>query len=301
MMLVAGWLRAACYLWRLAAGEYNSNPMAQSKDVVLYRKEGGTAFLTMNRPDKRNALNAEMVGGLRRALKEAADDPEVRVVVLGGAGSVFSAGADLNALEELRSASSEANLADSALLAGLFEDLYLHPKPSIARVHGHAIAGGCGLASVCDFSIVSEEARLGFTEVRIGFVPAIVMVFVLRKLGESAARDLFLTGRMIDAPYAAQLGLITKVAPAADLDAEVSNLATTIAEETSPTAVALTRQLLAVIPGMGFREALNHAVQTNAFARATSDCRSGIDAFLAKTAPPWKKYSILKGSRGEER
>jgi methylglutaconyl-CoA hydratase len=265
--------------------------MAQSNDVVLYRREGRTAYLTLNRPDKRNALNAEMVGGLRKSLKTAADDTAVRVVVFEGAGSVFSAGADLKALEQLRSATSEANLADSTRLAGLFEDIYLHPKPTIARVHGHAIAGGCGLAAVCDFSIVSEEARLGFTEVRIGFVPAIVMVFVLRKLGEAAARDLFLTGRLVDARYAAQTGLITKVVPAAELDRAVSDLAAMIDEETSASAVALTRQLLAVIPRMGLREALNHAVQANALARTTSDCRAGVDAFLTKTAPPWKAHS----------
>jgi methylglutaconyl-CoA hydratase len=162
----------------------------------------------------------------------------------------------------------------------------------IARVNGHAIAGGCGLAAVCDFSLVADHARLGFTEVRIGFVPAIVMVFILRKLGEAAARDLFLTGKLITAQEAAALGLVTRMVPAADLDAEVAALGAELSTETSATAVALTKKMLAQVPGMGLQEALSYATQMNAFARGTADCKAGIKAFLEKTDPPWRRGSV---------
>lgn len=255
---------------------------------VLREQDGAILALTLNRPTKRNALNAELVSALRDALEAAAADDTVRVVVLTGAGTVFSAGADLAALERLQTATPEENLADSRHLAGLFRQLYLHPKPVIAKVNGHAIAGGCGLAAVCDVSVVADGAKLGFTEVRIGFVPAIVSVFVLRKLGEAAARDLLLRGHLVEAAEAVRVGLVTQVVPPEALDATVDALAREIATETSPTAVALTKRLLAGVPGMGLEEALEHTTQLNALARGTADCRAGIDAFLRKTPPPWK-------------
>lgn len=257
-------------------------------ELIRYAVADKVATITLNRPDKRNALSAALVAALRAALDEAAADDAVRVVVLSGEGATFSAGADLGALEVLQSASPLENLADSEHLAGLFAQLYLHPKPVIARVHGHAIAGGCGLAAVCDFALVAEGARLGFTEVRIGFVPAIVAVFVLRKLGEAAARDLLLRGGLIAAGEAARMGLVTRALPAAALDEAVAALARELAADTSASAVALTKRLLAYLPGMGLQEALAFATQANAFARATDDCQAGIAAFLNKTAPPWK-------------
>lgn len=257
-------------------------------ELVQYTTEGRVATLTLNRPDKRNALSHELVAALRKALVRAADDEEIRVVVLTGAGNAFSAGADLAALQALQSATPMENAADSEHLAGLFEQIYLHPKPLIARVNGHAIAGGCGLAAVCDFAIASEQAKLGFTEVRLGFVPAIVMVFVLRKLGETAARNLLLRGHLIPAEQAARIGLITHAAPAEKLDAMVGALAHELATETSGSAVTLTKRMLAQVPGMGLREALGYAAQMNAFARGTADCQAGIAAFLNKQDPPWK-------------
>ena len=257
-------------------------------DLVLSSRAGRVLTLTLNRPNKRNALGAHLVEALKAALADAASDENVRVVVLTGAGRVFSAGADLAALERLQTASAEANLADSQHLADLFEAIYRHPKPIIARVNGHAIAGGCGLAAVCDFALVSDRAKLGFTEVRIGFVPAIVSVFVLRKLGETAARDLMLRGHLISAAEAASVGLVTRAVSEADLDDEVGALAQELASETSASAVALTKRLLADVPGMGFGEALSHAVQLNALARSTDDCKAGIAAFLSKSDPPWR-------------
>jgi len=257
-------------------------------DPVLVADRGAVRTLTLNRPEVRNALDAALVAALTDALAEAAAEEGVRVVVLTGAGKAFSAGADLSALAALQDATAEENLADSARLAGLFEAIYRHPKPVVAKVNGHAIAGGCGLAAVCDFSLVASGAKLGFTEVRIGFVPAIVAVFAARKLGEAALRDLMLRGHLIPAEEAMRIGLVTRAVPAADLDAEVDRLADEIAHETSGSAVALTKRLLADVPGMGLREGLDYAVQLNALARSTVDCRAGVRAFLDKVSPPWR-------------
>lgn len=261
--------------------------MAES--LIQYETHAQVATITLNRPDKRNALNALLVAELQEALQLAAEDEKVRVVVLTGAGNVFSAGADLAALEALQTATPMENMADSEHLARLFEQIYLHPKSIIARINGHAIAGGSGLAAVCDFSIAADHAKLGFTETRIGFVPAIVMVFVLRKLGEAAARDLLLRGALITAQEAADKGLITRAVPTESLDEVVGTLAQEIATQTSASAVALTKKMLAQVPGMGLQEALAYATQMNAFARGTSDCQAGIAAFLSKTDPPWRK------------
>ena len=182
-------------------------------DLVRYHREGATATLTLDRPEKRNALSADLVAALEEALAQAAEAPEVRVVVLTGAGSAFSAGADLAALEALQEATPMENRADSQALAELFERVYLHPKPVIAKVNGHAIGGGAGLAAACDFALAADNVKLGFTEVRIGFVPAIVAVFLVRKLGEAVVRDLLLRGRLVEAGEAARLGLIHQAVP----------------------------------------------------------------------------------------
>lgn len=257
---------------------------------------GAVRTLTLNRPEVRNALSADLVDALRAALDAAAREASVRVVVLTGAGSAFSAGADLAALQALQNASAEANLADSERLAGLFDAVYRHPKPVVARVNGHAIAGGCGLAAVCDFALASEDARLGFTEVRIGFVPAIVAVYVRRKLGETALRDLMLRGHLVPAAEAARIGLVTRAVPAAALDAETDALCDEIATHTSGAAVALTKRLLADVAGMGLAEGASYAARVNALARATDDCRAGVGAFLSKQNPPWATAGAAPGT-----
>ena len=158
----------------------------------------------------------------------------------------------------------------------------------MARVHGHAIAGGCGLAAACDLSLVAESAKLGFTEVRIGFVPALVATFVTRRIGETAARDLFLRGHLVSAAEAARIGLVTRAVPDADLDDALAELCRELATQTSGSAVAMTKALLADLPGRSLADALAHAAAVNATARATDDCRAGVDAFLGKTDPPWR-------------
>lgn len=261
---------------------------APFRAVLQTHRNGSTLTLTLDRPDVRNALSADLVEALRRALDAAAADSALRAVVLAGSGSVFSAGADLAALQTLQHASAEANLADSERLAGLFEAIYRHPLPVVAKVHGHAIAGGCGLAAVCDVSLAASGAKLGFTETRIGFVPAIVAVFVVRKLGEAAARDLLLRGHLVDAEEAARIGLVTQVLAPDRLDAATDALTAELARETSRSAVALTKRLLADVPAMGLAEGLSYAARLNALARSTDDCRAGVAAFLDKRDPPWR-------------
>lgn len=256
--------------------------------MLQSRQSGAILTLTLDRPEVRNALSAELVGALTEAIQTAGRDASVRVIVLTGTGRAFSAGADLAALQALSTASAEANLADSEHLAALFEAIYRSPKPVVAKVQGHAIAGGCGLAAVCDLSYVSADAKLGFTETRIGFVPAIVSVFVVRKLGEGAARDLLLRGRLLDAAEAAHLGLVTEAVPAEELDDVVDAVCRELATETSASAVALTKRLLADVPSMGMAEGLSYAARLNALARATDDCKAGVEAFLSKQDPPWK-------------
>jgi methylglutaconyl-CoA hydratase len=251
--------------------------------------DGRVCTLRLNRPDTRNALNAELVSALRSALDEAEARDDLRVVVLTGAGSAFSAGADLSSLRALREAGPVENQRDSRHLAGLFRQVYQHSMPVIAKVDGAAIGGGCGLAAVCDMSYVAEGAPLGFPEVRLGFVPAIVMVFLRRKLGETQARDLLLRGRLVDASTAAERGLVTQACAPEALSDAVAEAAHELAHKTSGSALALTKQMLARVPGMGLDEALDYAVQMNAFARGTDDCQAGIDAFLHDEAPPWAR------------
>lgn len=257
--------------------------------AVVSSRSGATLSLTLARPEKRNALSAEVVEALLAALAEAAADPAVRVIRLAGEGKVFSAGADLDALQRLQDASYEENLDDSRRLARLFEAIYTHPRPVIAEVHGHAIAGGCGLAAVCDLSVAAEDARFGFTEVRIGFVPALVSVFVTRKIGEAAAREMFLRGHLVSASEALRIGLINEVVPADRLGRRVQELAEELARETSAAALAMTKELLAHVAGMPLSQALDTAADYNARARGTADCRAGVRAFLQKQDPPWKR------------
>lgn len=257
-------------------------------ELVRYETERQVAHVTICRPQKRNALSGAVVEQLKAHLQEAADDASVRVVVLTGEGSAFSAGADLAMLEGLQGASPMENLADSRSLAELFDLIYTHPKPVIAKVNGHAIGGGCGLVAACDIAIASDSAKFGFTEVRIGFVPAIVLGFAIRKMGEARARDLLLSGRIFTAAEGERFGLLTEVVPAETLEETVAERAEGIAHETSGSAVALTKKMFAQLPGMGAQEALEYGVSMNAFARGTDDCQAGIRAFLDRTDPPWK-------------
>jgi methylglutaconyl-CoA hydratase len=241
----------------------------------------GIGRIWLNRPEKRNALDRTLVEELRAAVEGMRDDDDVRVIVLGGRGPAFCAGADLEYLKRMAEFTVLDNMEDSAALALTLKTIYESPKPTIARVHGPAIAGGCGLATVCDVVIAAEEASFGYTEVRIGFIPAIVMAFLIRKVPQMQSRELLLSGRIIDAREAHERGLVTTVTSRETLDAAVNEIATTIARA-SPSAVAMTKEMLTALDGMPLDSALDYASRMNALARMTPDCQRGIAKFLNK-------------------
>jgi methylglutaconyl-CoA hydratase len=256
-------------------------------NTIRYQTENRIAYITLNRPDKRNALNAETVTELKDAFRLAKDDKGVKVIVLSGEGKAFCAGADLGYLQQLQTNSYEENLADSQHLMQLFLQIYTHPKPVIAAVNGHALAGGCGLATVCDFSFSVPEARFGYTEVKIGFIPAIVKVFLLRKIGEGRAKELLLGGQLIDADKAAQWGLINEVVQTDTLNARVAAFADMLCTQNSGQSMALTKEMIGKVQELPLEEALAYAAAKNAEARATDDCRRGIASFLNKEPLQW--------------
>lgn len=253
-----------------------------SSDIVLWSVEGPVATITLNRPDKRNALSPELLQALGAAVARANAHPEVRVIVIRGAGKAFCAGADLGYLRRLSEYSPLENLDDSTLLESVFRSIYTSPKPVIAAVHGPAIAGGCGLATVCDIVVGARgTAVFGYSEVKIGFIPAVVMVYLLRKIGDTRARRLLLTAENIGADEAQDIGLITKAVNPEDLDSEVERLAAMLAAN-SASALRLTKDMLATLHGMSLESGLRYAASMNAFTRMTDDCKNGISSFLNK-------------------
>ena len=241
--------------------------------------------LRMNRPEKRNALNRDLVDQLHQAIAALSEDTEIRAIVLTGAGDAFSAGADLEVLRGLQNASYEENLADSQALGRLFEVMYLCPKPIIGHINGHAIAGGCGLATLCDITVSVPQARFGYTETQIGFVPALVSHFLPRKVSGTHASMLLLSGLLIDAEEAARIGLITEVAN--DTDERVAFWVDRFTTRVSPQAVVATKTLLREIPDLPLKDAMAQAAEANASARQTTDCRKGVAAFLNKDKIRW--------------
>ncbi|MFN8310162.1 MAG: enoyl-CoA hydratase-related protein [Chitinophagales bacterium] len=249
--------------------------------------ENRIGYLTLNRAERRNALSGALVTEMRSALSLLENSDAVKVIVLKANGPVFSAGADLDYLKQLQNNTFDENYADSSALAHLFQSIYECKKVIISQIQGHAIAGGCGLATVTDFSFAVPEAQFGYTEVKIGFIPAIVSIFLTRKIGEGKARDLLLTGRLIDANSAQQMGLINEVVDAALLETTVRNFAEKLSLEASGNSLALTKNLLARVQEMTVAEGLDFAARQNAQCRAEKDCRKGIAAFLAKEKISW--------------
>lgn len=256
-------------------------------NLITYHSEDRIGYITLNRPDKRNALNEEMVTELKSAFRRAEHDKHCKVIVLKGNGKAFSAGADLAYLQKLQENTFEENYADSSHLKELFELIYFNPKLVIAQVEGHAIAGGCGLATVCDFVFAVPEAKFGYTEVKIGFVPAIVMFFLLRKIPEMRAKDLLLSGKLISAESAQQYELINEVIPADEIDEKVRAFCGDIISQCSADSLRLTKEMMAQIQHMPPKQALDYAAKTNAQARSTGDCKKGIAAFLNKEKIHW--------------
>ena len=239
------------------------------------------ATITMTREEKRNALSPELIGELSAAFDELKSDDDVRVVILKGQGNTFSAGADLAYIQQLTSFGPEENLADSRALRDLLWKIYTYPKFTIAQVHGAALAGGCGLATVCDVIFAADDSQFGYTETAIGFIPALVSVFLVRKIGEQHARELLLSARKITAEEAYSLGLAQYVVPCAGLENAVNEYALRVAKN-APSAIALTKSLIAAQHGMSLEAGLEYAASMNALARTTEDTRTGIQKFLNK-------------------
>lgn len=244
--------------------------------------------ITINRPDKRNALNAEVVAELQEAFDAAERDPSVRVIVLTGRGGVFCAGADLAYLQRINNNSVLENAEDSRRLMRLMYAIRMSTKATIARVNGHAIAGGCGLALTCDIVFAVEDAKFGFTEVRIGFVPAIVMKLLMERCGMGTARELLIRGNLVDAALAKEYGMVNHIVSAERLDDAVMHVAREIATETSPQAVAMTKQLMRDVASRDMADAMSLASWQNAISRATPDFRTGVESFLNKTKLNWE-------------
>jgi methylglutaconyl-CoA hydratase len=243
------------------------------------------ATITLNRPEKRNAINYELIEEILAALEEVAPT-QARVLILTGAGPAFCSGMDLDVLKGLTGRAPKENLKDSETMAQLFRAIYEFPIPTIAAVNGPAIAGGAGLATLCDFTLAVPEGKFGYTEVRIGFVPAIVSTFLLRQVGEKQARELLLTGKIISADEAFRIGLINEIVPAHRLADRAKELALQLAEN-SPASLRATKQLLRDLTRKEVSSQVEMAVQANAAIRNTEDFREGISSFLEKRKPKW--------------
>jgi methylglutaconyl-CoA hydratase len=255
--------------------------------LVIYEVKERIAYITLNRPEKKNALNHELIGLLKTAFRNAASDSTAKVVVLKAAGDNFCAGADLEYIQSLQKNTYEENLQDSRHLMELFSIIYKLNKTVIAQINGPAIAGGCGLVSVCDFSFSVPEARFGYSEVKIGFLPAIVMAFLIKKTGEAKARELLLSGNFITATEAQRDGLIQYIAKTEDLEMAVSDFAQKLCRSNSGTSMELIKKMFAEISTLTIDEALEFGARMNAEARNSVDCRKGIDYFLNKKKLEW--------------
>jgi methylglutaconyl-CoA hydratase len=241
--------------------------------------------LTLNRPDKRNALSFQLLDELTRALDEV-EKSEAQIVILTGAGKAFCAGMDLEELKSLTGKSHTENVADSRKMAQIFRRLYEFPKPTIAAVNGAAIAGGTGLATMCDFTLAVAEAKFGYTEVRIGFVPAIVSSILVWQVGHKIARELLLTGRIFGAVEGYRLGLVNEVVGAGQLMSRAQELAAQLMEN-SPTSLRLTKQLINGFISAQLDAQIEQAIEENASIRQTADFREGVASFLEKRKPHW--------------
>lgn len=252
-----------------------------SADRVLARPDGAVLHLTLNRPDKRNALDAAMVEALLEHLTAADLSSDVRVVALRAAGTDFCAGADLAELLASADRPADANAASAERLGQVFTGMRELPKPVVAVVHGRVLAGGCGLATACDMVLTREDATFGYPEVQRGFVPAMVMAMLRRAVGEKAAFDLVATGRTITAADALALGLVSRVIPADRFETEVAHVLADLAA-LSPSAMALTKRQFYAMDAMEFGEAIKLGAQVNAVARSTPDFRQALERFLKR-------------------
>lgn len=257
------------------------------EDLVLYSVEDRIATITINRPEKKNAFSPELVQRLTESFVSAGKDDAVKIIILKSSGNIFSAGADLAYLKKLQNNTRSENVADSENLRLLYMTIYTLPKLVVAQVEGHAIAGGCGLATVCDFIFATPESKFGYTEVKLGFVPAIVSCFIIRKTGEAVAKELLYTGKLIDAETAKKVGLINFVTNKEDISLKVNEFVSDLCTEASGNSLMVTKQLLNQVNNPFLVDALDSAVQINAAVRETPDFHKGISNFLEKKTFKW--------------
>ena len=255
--------------------------MTDGTETILYQVEGAVARVTLNRPEKRNALNEALIAGIKNALAMASNNAAVRVVVVSGAGRDFCSGADLASLQKNADESVAENVADARSLMDLFVLMRQVQIPVVAAVRGKALAGGCGLASACDIVLASTDAQFGYQEVKVGFVPAMVMAILRRNVSEKRAFELITRGAEIGAVEAKKFGLVNQVFPDEDFETEVTTYVRGF-EKMSKSAIALTKKLLYQMDGMSFGAALETGGDVNVIARLTEDCQKGIARFLKK-------------------
>ena len=255
-------------------------------NTIRIEHEERWAWVYLNRPDRRNALNTELLSELRTALTELESNDRVRVVIVTGEGQAFCSGLDLEELQRMHQKSFEESLTDSRRYADVLKQIYLYSKPVIAALNGPAIAGGCGLASVCDLVVAARSARLGYTEAKIGFVAAIVSYFLVRNVGEKAARDLLFTARHVDAEEACRLGLVNEIVDDNELLTRVRELSRQLCAN-SAQSIQASKALLARTISPDLDEALDYACELNARSRSSADCIEGVAAFLEKRPPRW--------------
>ena len=255
--------------------------MTQSTKVVLSSSDGAIARITLDRPEKRNALNDQLIAELKEALVASAANEGARVIVINGNGTDFCSGADLAALEKISQSTAAANASDARALLELFVLIRNLPVPVVAAVHGRALAGGCGLATSCDIVLASENAQFGYPEVKIGFVPAMVTAILRRNVSEKLAFELLTRGDTIGAREALRIGLINRVFPDDTFADEVTEYLKAFSSS-SRSAVSLTKTLLYQVDGMSFLEAIETGADVNVIARMTEDCQKGIARFLSR-------------------
>jgi methylglutaconyl-CoA hydratase len=255
-------------------------------DTLQFETTGHLSTITLNRPEKRNAISTQMIAELQAALDEI-EKTHTRVVILTGSGKAFCAGIDLDYLQAIARQSAAENQEDSRRIAKMFRKIWSYSRPLIAAVNGHALAGGCGIATLCDFTLAVPEAKFGYTEVKIGFLPAIVSVFLTRQVGEKRARDLLLTGRLVDAAEAKELGLVNEIVTSENLMTRAHELADTILAA-SPSSITRAKHLLVSAAMATVDHDLERAVLESARVRCTPDFKEGLAAFLEKRRPVWQ-------------
>jgi methylglutaconyl-CoA hydratase len=244
------------------------------------------ANITLNRPEKRNAISTQMIGELQTAL-DVIEKSHARVVILTGAGKSFCAGVDLDLLAAIAQQTPAENQEDSRRIAKMLRRIWSFPRPMIAAVNGAAYAGGCGIATLCDFTLATPESKFGYTEVKIGFLPAIVSVFLTRQIGEKRARDLLLTGRTLEAAEAKEFGLVSEIVPAERLIERARELADMLIAA-SPSSISRAKRLLISSEQAGVDHDLERAILENARIRCTPDFKEGVASFLEKRKPVWQ-------------